>query len=1640
VRSTFRTGVRRWLAAAVGATLALSASVVPARAQSPTTAQSPTVAQTATQDRFSVLVFSKTAGFRHDSIPDGIAAIKQLGLDNGFAVDATEDATKFTDANLAKYAAVVWLSTTGDVLDANQQAAFERYIHAGGGYAGIHAASDTEYDWPWYGKLVGAYFKEHPAQQDAEVRVPDRQHPSTSVLPKRWDRFDEWYGFQSNPRGKVHVLATLDEKSYDPGGSAMNNDHPIAWCQNYDGGRAWYTGMGHTKESYADPTFLKHILGGIQTAAGDLAADCGATVQGNFDQVTLAKGAAVMGEPMGLAVLPDGGVLHTSRDGVIHYTAKAGQTTTAGTLDVYNFREDGLQGIAVDPNFATNHWFYVDYSPKLNTPAGEVPHNSDDPTVWDAFKGYDQISRFTLVDGKVDMASEKKLLQIPQDRGNCCHHGGDLDFDAQGNLYVSVGDDSDPFESNGYAPIDDRVTRAPQFDARRSAGNTNDLRGKILRIKPNDDGTYAIPADNLFPVGTVKTRPEIYAMGFRNPFRMDVDDKTGIVWVGDYGPDSGGPNQYGPGGQVEFARVDAPGNFGWPFCTGTNTPDETYAQRTFTSTYTASDPNKGDNDPVGAKFDCAAGPTNTSRLNTGLTQLPPAHASWIKYDGGSVPEFGSGSESPMGGPVYHFDPANPKTTKFPAYYDNQFFAYEFGRKWFKNISIDDENKPLEIDPFSNGLTLTQLIDSEFGPDGSLYILDYGTGYFNGDANSAVYRIDYVAGTRSPIAAATADKTSGLAPLTVAFSSAGSHDPDPGDAITAYAWDFDGNGTTDSAEANPSYTYAANGSYTAKLTVTDKTGRTAVSAVQILVGNTAPVLSFENPPDGYVYTAGETIPYSVKVTDPDGQPIDCTKVTVTYALGHDGHTHGGESKPGCSGTITTTADASHGTDDNIFGLLQAEYTDTPPTPDAPPVKGTAQIVLQPDHRQAEHFAEMSGVQEVADGAGAEGGARVGYFDNGDWIAFTPYNLKDAKGLSVRVSSGGSGGTLTLRMDSPTGPAVASVQVPSTGSWTTYQQLDPVPVTDPGGTHKLYLTTNGGFDLDSFTFQRTPPVTCDGQPPANDEFDGTTLDKCRWSVIRPDTSHLRVADGNLQIDAVPGDMYAGSTDAKNLVVQPAPTDSGFDAVTKLDIGGTDDFEQAGLIVAGTGNNFVKANLINVPGTGWRMELSQNIDGTAVFDDKLDRSGALPASVTDAVWVKLHSDGSTLTGFWSADGTTWNQFGRPRALNTMPDPKVGVAAFNGAGATTKFDFFHLTTTPATACTPTAPGTGYTSLFDGTKTSLAGWTMAGPGGFAYAGCELMSYGGLGMYWYKNQSFRDYSLKLDWKMAGDDNSGVFVGFPDPNGDPWSAVDKGREIQIDATDTPDATTGAVYHAQAADIAKRDAALRPPGEWNSYEIVVQGKRIRVYLNDVLINDWTETDPARLAQPSYIGLQNHGNGDEVFFRNVRIKEVTPPSITVAGVTEGTSYGDSKSVTPTYAATDTESGVDTVTAKLDGKALASGTTVDLSLLPLGSHSLVVTAKDKVGNTAAKTVTFSTATSTADVRALVTRYRDHGWIKPDSAASMFDLLAQIDRDVAAGDDAKALADVQRFRDYLAKKVTDSTARAVLDRDADAIAAKIRG
>ncbi|MCD4523371.1 ThuA domain-containing protein [Nocardioides sp. cx-173] len=1040
-------------------------AAAPARAA----AAAPALPAPATYD---VLVFSKTTGFRHGSIGAGVRAVQRLGAQYGFNVTATEDATQFTDANLAQYEAVVWLSTTSDVLDDTQQSAFERYIQAGGGYVGVHAASDTEYTWPWYGDLVGAYFQSHPAgTPTATVNVEDKTTASSCALPDEWVRTDEWYNFQSkdnpvvngggadySPRGDVNVIATLDESTYaENDGNATDDDHPIAWYQEFDGGRSFYTGGGHTDASFSEPLFRNHLLGGIQYAADQAPDACTDLPPSDvsFDQITLAKGDDKIGEPMALSVLPDGRVLHNARDGRIFLTDLEGNTTELHDVPIYSHDEDGLQSIAVSPDFEQDGWVYLYYAPPLDTPAGDAPNDGTAAT-WATWSGYNRLSRVRMVDDDLDFGTEQELLRVEADRGICCHAGGAIDFDADGNLYLSTGDDSNPFASDGYSPLDERETRNPAYDAQRSAANTNDLRGKVIRIKPDPAAaSYTVPAGNLFDEAAdtnQKTRPEIYAMGFRNPFRMTVDKRTGYVYVGEYGPDAGSANPTrGPGGQVEFNQIRQAGNFGWPYCTGANTAAETYNDYDF-ATGTS-----------GPKFNCAA-PVNNSPHNTGLTDLPPAQPAWISYDGGNVTyggrttnEFGGGGEGPMAGPVYNYDPDLESDVKFPEYFDNHFFAGEWTRGWIRDVAMDAEGDVAGIDPFFDSSTLYAVMDMEFGPDGSLYVLDYGNGgYFTGNENSAIYKINAInEGARSPSATASATPTSGQAPLVVQFSSEGSSDPDEGDSIASYAWDFQNDGTVDSTQANPSFTYTANGVYDARLTVTDTTGRTGVATVVITVGNTEPTVEIVMPPDGAFFEFGDRVRVEVQVTDPEDGEIDCSRVEIDYVLGHDSHGHPLSGGTGCVLDLQTIRDEGHDPSANIFGVINASYTDEGGT-GAQALTGEDEAVLQPKRKQAEHFTTQQGVATEATTDPLGGARNVSNIDAGDYVSYEPISLFQVPKLRFRVASAGAGGTIEARLDSPTGPLAGTVDVPVTGGWQSWRFVDmDIAASAQQGSHELFL---------------------------------------------------------------------------------------------------------------------------------------------------------------------------------------------------------------------------------------------------------------------------------------------------------------------------------------------------------------------------------------------------------------------------------------------------------------------------------------------------------------------------------------------------------------------------------------------------------
>ncbi|NBC64550.1 MAG: PKD domain-containing protein, partial [Bacteroidetes bacterium] len=805
-----------------------------------------------------VLVFSKTAGFYHQSIPDGIRAIQRLGDEHGFEVDTTTNSAMFTEDSLEQYSAVVFLSTTGDVLNHDQEADFERYIQSGGGYVGIHAAADTEYHWGWYGRMVGGYFLDHPGindphpnVQEGTLHVEDATHSSTEFLPEEWTRTDEWYSYK-NFNEEVNVLLSLDEDSYQ--GGADMGFHPMAWYHEYDGGRVFYTGLGHTSESFTEDLFLQHMLAGIQYAIGEneLLDYDDATTEHRPAENRFTKTPIVQGEfyePTEMTILPNLDVLIAQRRGeILYFNHQDSSLSTAAELDVYHHSdaegvnaEEGLMGIQADPNFEENNHVFVFYSP--------------------ADTSVNRLSRFLFDGEKLDMETETTVLEFYSQRDICCHTGGSIAFDSDGLLYLSTGDNSTPFNQkeseyvlNGYAPIDNR-SGYEQYNAMRTSGNPNDLRGKIIRIRVNEDGSYEIPEGNLYEQGQEGTKPEIYIQGNRNPYRISVDQKTNYLYWGEVGPDASNDSLQtrGPKGYDEVNQAREAGNFGWPMFVGDNYP---YVRFNYAIGESAE------------AFD-PENPVNDYELNTGVEQLPPAKPAFIWYPYGESEEFGdmgSGGRNAMAGPVFYSD-LYPEETRMPDYYDGKLFIYDWVRGWIKAVTMWPNGDFSKMEPFMPSTELNSLIDMEIGPDGRLYLLEYGSGWFTKNPDAGLSRVDFNAGNRPPVVGdILVDKTSGTLPLTVNVTANAS---DPEDTELTYIWDFGNGMTEETTEPQVEVTYEQVGDYSISVEVRDPDGLSGTGQpASVYAGNAAPLVDIEINGNSTFYFPDTPVSYSVSVNDPN----------------------------------------------------------------------------------------------------------------------------------------------------------------------------------------------------------------------------------------------------------------------------------------------------------------------------------------------------------------------------------------------------------------------------------------------------------------------------------------------------------------------------------------------------------------------------------------------------------------------------------------------------------------------------------------------------------------------------------------------------------------------------------------------------
>ena len=593
-----------------------------------------------------------------------VKAIRHLGEINGFEITPTDTSTLFTDESLSSYSAVVFLNRSGLNLDFRSRVALERFMQAGGGFAGIHPSAKT-FNWRWYGRMIGS--------------------------------------------------------TGDSGVSFMH--------QNFENGRATYTQQILDSKTVGDEAVLKDVLNAIEYAIGHFEPldYSKATIpypptENHFNKKVLVQGTFY--EPTEMTVLPNLDILIMQRRGeIMLYKQSTGTVKQAGFLNVY-FQslkkgvnvEEGMLGLSKDPDFKNNHWIYIYYSPI-------------DSSV-------NRLSRFNLENDTVLRSSEKVILEVKAQREICCHTGGSIAFGPDSLLYFSAGDNSTPFDepgqafvNHGFAPLNSAPGHK-QYDAERSAGNSNDLRGKIMRIRVNKDGSYEIPAGNLFAPGTPKTRPEIYVMGDRNPYRISVDQKNSTLYWGEVGPDAPDDSlaTRGPRGYDEVNQARKAGFYGWPFFVGNNYPYHQYNYLTGVS---------------GAAFDPAK-PENLSGNNTGITDLPPAQPAFIWYPYALSPEFpelGTGGRNAMAGPVYYTD-MYPAATRYPSYYNGKLFVYDWIRGWIKVVSLQPNGDFEMMEPFMPSTTLHNCIDMEAGPDGKLYLLEYGTGWFQKNPDAGLSRIDY----------------------------------------------------------------------------------------------------------------------------------------------------------------------------------------------------------------------------------------------------------------------------------------------------------------------------------------------------------------------------------------------------------------------------------------------------------------------------------------------------------------------------------------------------------------------------------------------------------------------------------------------------------------------------------------------------------------------------------------------------------------------------------------------------------------------------------------------------------------------------------------------------------------------------------
>ncbi len=719
----------------------------------------------------------------------------------GLPLDTTSNPEWLHDDSLKKYAAVVLFGADGNQVPYDRQAYLERYVQAGGGLVGIDGSQVQQFVWPWF-NLASAQ-PGVSGQLSKAMPVSDTHKPTD--VQKAFDG------------GKVVFLENVESADFQERLASA-----LKFAANTQG------------LAYAKATSLP-------------------TPENNrfVKEVYLTN----LDEPMELEILPNKKIMFVERKGAVKlYDPATDSVRTIARVDVHTLHEDGLLGLALDPDFKQNGWVYFFYSPNIDRPIQRV-------------------ARFTMLDDSLIMASEKVLIEIDVQRDECCHSGGSLEFGPGKNLFISVGDNTNPFASDGYGPQDERPDRS-SWDAQRSSSNLNDLRGAVLRIHPTPEGGYTIPEGNLLPADTKKGRPEIFVKGCRNPYRIGVDQRKNWLYWGDVGPDAGEDrDQRGPRGHDEVNVATSAGYYGWPLFVGDN---KAYYDYDFATAVSAPQKNP-------------TAPLNTSPNNSGPQNLPTARPALVYYpyaDSDVFPYVGKGGRTAMAGPTYYYDQYEGSAVRLPKYYHGKVFFYDWMRNWILAASMNPDGTLLKLEPFLSHLKFQNIEDMVISSEGEMFMLEYGKTWFAQNTDALLTHISYAEGNRAPKASLAADKMQGGAPLTVNFTAAGSADLDMDDVLS-YEWIFPGK-TNNATSPEASFTFEKNGTYKVIVKVKDQDGATSEASLTIAVGNEPPVVSVQFASNQTFFTPGTNLGYTVKVNDREnGDLTGNARIFFDYlSLGED----------------------------------------------------------------------------------------------------------------------------------------------------------------------------------------------------------------------------------------------------------------------------------------------------------------------------------------------------------------------------------------------------------------------------------------------------------------------------------------------------------------------------------------------------------------------------------------------------------------------------------------------------------------------------------------------------------------------------------------------------------------------------------